>query len=69
MKGVKRAFVKTSGKEKVRLSVLYTASAAGHKLPILCVVPRARQIPGIDLGEDFIYIYETKGWLRKNFLN
>lgn len=29
-----------SSLEKVRLSCLFTASADGYKLPILCVVPR-----------------------------
>jgi len=31
------------------------------KISILCVVPRKKAIPNLDLGEGIIYIYETKG--------
>ena len=56
-KGSKRTFCKTSGKEKVRLSCLMTASADGCKLPVLCVIPRKKQLPNLNIGENFIYIF------------
>jgi hypothetical protein len=59
--GSKRVLVRSSGKEKARISCLFTAAASGIKLPILCVVPRKKAIPNLDLGEGIIYIYETKG--------
>jgi hypothetical protein len=43
-KGEKRVFAKTTGKEMARLSCLFTSSADGTKLPILCVVPRKKEI-------------------------
>ena len=64
-RGSKRAFCKTSGKEKVRLSCLMTASADGFKLPVLCVIPRKKQIPNLNIGENFIFIFETKGFTLK----
>ena len=57
-RGEKKVFAKTTGKEKVRLSCLFTSSADGTKLPILCVVPRKKEIPGLQLGSDFIIVYD-----------
>ena len=60
-KGSKRASAQTTGKEKTRLSCLMTATAAGKKLPVLCVVPRKKRIEGILLPENSIVIYDTNG--------
>lgn len=65
-KGQKRTFVQTSGKGKVRLSCLFTATASGDKLPILCVVPRKKKIANLDLGDGIMHIYETNG--KSDFL-
>ena len=60
-KGKRKCYAKTSGKEKVRLSCLMSASADGTKLPILTVVPRKKKIQDLELNENMITIYETKG--------
>jgi hypothetical protein len=60
-RGTKKSYAKTCGKEKVRLSCLMCGSADGKKLPVLCVVPRKKQIPDLELDENIIIIYETEG--------
>ena len=60
-RGVKKSYVKTAGKENVRLSCLMCSSQAGDKLPILCVVPRVNFIPNLELDYNIIIVYETKG--------
>ena len=60
-KGSKRAAARTTGKEKTRLSCLMTATAAGKKLPVVCVVPRKKRIEGISFPENSLVIYDTKG--------
>lgn len=42
------------------MSLLFSASAAGHKMPSLAVVPRARRIEGLET-EDSLIIYQKKG--------
>ncbi|RNA36562.1 Pogo transposable element with [Brachionus plicatilis] len=63
-RGSKKSYVKSCGKEKVRLSCLMTSSADGTKLPILCVVPRKKQIPNLELNNNMIIVYETKAIIR-----
>lgn len=66
-RGVKKSYSKSAGKEKVRLSCLMCSSLSGQKLPILCVVPRKKLIPNLELDDNLIIIYETKGFLYRYF--
>jgi hypothetical protein len=34
---------------------------SGNKLPILTVVPRKKEIQNLNIGDNMVYIYETKG--------
>ena len=54
-------FAKSAGREKVRLSCIFTAAADETKLLILRVLPRVKEIPSLNLGPNIIYIYVTKG--------
>jgi hypothetical protein len=38
------------------------------KLPILTVVPRKKEIPNLNIGENMMYIYETKGIKLNKFI-
>ena len=67
-KSEKKVNAKTSGKEKVRSSCLLNEAANGTKQLILCVVPRKRQIPGLDQRKDIIYVYETNGTFDSKIL-
>ena len=60
-KGKKRVCANTTGKEKTRLSCLMTATAAGKKLPVLCVVPRKKKIEGLEFPENSVVINDTNG--------
>ena len=59
--GSKKVRVRTCGKEKVRLSVCFAATASGKKLNTICVVPRKKQIPNLHISDDFVLVYDTKG--------
>jgi hypothetical protein len=61
MRGTKKSYAKTSGKEKVRLSCLMTSSADGLKLNILTVVPRKKKISILDENPNMLIIYDTNG--------
>lgn len=61
MKGSRRARCKTTGKEKVRLSCIFSATASGIKLPILCVVPRKTELPNVNFPENVIVLYAVDG--------
>jgi hypothetical protein len=60
-KGSRRAPAQTSGKEKVRLSCLMTATASGKKFPVICIVPRKKKIEGNSLPDSALVIYDTNG--------
>lgn len=60
-RGIKRAFCKSTGQEKTRLSCLFMASANGDKLPVLCVVPRKKKIDDLEKNDNCLTIYETGG--------
>lgn len=44
-KGARRVKAINTGNEKTRLSVIYTASANGDKLPVYALIPRVTPIP------------------------
>ena len=67
-KGSKKVHVETTGKEKVRLSCLMTATASGIKLPIVCVVPRKKPIPNMPNPKNMFIIYGTGGNFNSNIL-
>lgn len=59
--GARIVEVNTTGKEKVRLSCAYTANAAGNKLDMLGVIPRAHAINGMLTPDNFTPVYYSKG--------
>jgi hypothetical protein len=62
-KGSKRAYCKSTGKERVRMSCLMCASSTGVQLPVLAIIPRKTEIPGIVFPQNIHEVYETKGRL------
>ena len=61
MKGSKRAFTKTTGKERVKMSVLMAATANGFKLDSLAIIPRKKRMPNVIIPSNVIAVYDSNG--------
>ncbi len=55
--GSTRVIASTTGHEKVRMSVLVTATASGLKLPLICLIKRKDPIPGLKVPNNCIVVY------------
>ena len=67
MKGSKRAFTKTTGKERVKMSVLMAATANGTKLDSLAIMPRKKRMPDAIIQSNVLALYDSNG--NKYFFN
>ena len=47
----------TTGNERTRISAAFSATASGHKLPILLVVPVVKELPDFTPPDDLIVVY------------
>ena len=56
-----RAEASTTGMEKTRISCAYTGSAAGNKLDILTVLPRAQALNNVMVPDNIVSVYLTNG--------
>lgn len=59
--GSQRVVATTTGKEKVRISCIFSARAAGRKLPILMVIPRNTALVNVILPSNCIPVYLSSG--------
>jgi len=57
-----------SRKQKLKLSCIFCADANGIKMPILCVVPKDKQIPDLEIDENIIIVYDNEGVFNTNIL-
>jgi len=55
--GSTRVIASTTSHEKVRMSVLVTATASGLKLPLICLIKRKDPIPGLKVPNNCIVVY------------
>ena len=63
-KGVKSVPIKTTGHEKVRLTVALTAKADGTKLKPYIIIPRKREIKELkDSFKDVVLSFNQKSWM------
>ena len=67
-KGVKRVSAVTTGSERTRLSAAFSASASGHKLPILVLVPRKNDLPNFTSPSNVIVLYKTGATFNENII-
>ena len=73
-KGIKSVPIKSTGHEKLRLTVVLTARADGSKLKPYIVIPRKREIQDlINTNKDALLSFAPKSWmdnqLTKDYLN
>lgn len=72
-KGKKEIPIKSTGHEKVRITVILTARADGKKCKPYIVIPRKRPIPELEKMNDIVCVYQDKSWmdddLTKDYLN
>jgi hypothetical protein len=61
--GARRVEAGTNGQEKTRLSCAYSANAAGNKLDILGIIKREGAIAQMQIPDNFIPVYSSKGIL------
>ena len=61
--GSKKITACTTGHEKVRVSCLFSASASGHKMPVICLIKRKTPIIGLQVPNNVIIVYSTTGAL------
>ena len=59
---------KTTGNERTRISAAFSATASGHKLPILLVVPRVKELPDFTPADDVIVVYKTGGTFNDDII-
>ena len=62
-KGVKSVSIKSTGHEKVRITVILTARADGTKLPPYIVIPRKREIKELANMRGVIFAYSDRSWM------
>lgn len=72
--GVRRVRVTTTGQERTRVSVAFSASASGTKLKPVILIPRKKQLKDFIPPANVVIVYGTSGTfnhkvLRENFLN
>ena len=62
-KGAKEVPLKSTGHEKLRVTVVLTAKADGTKCKPYFVVPRKRPIPNLENMKDMVFAYCGKSWM------
>lgn len=58
-KGAKRVKASTTGAERARISVPFTASASRLKLPLFILIPRRFDLPNFVPPESCVVVYKT----------
>jgi hypothetical protein len=68
-RGQKTVTIRTSGNEKLRVSVMLTALADGTKLPPFVILKR-KQMPKEHLSKGTIFVRcQVKGWMTADLMN
>jgi hypothetical protein len=67
-KGVKEVFLKTTGCEKFRLTVMLVATADGRKLPPLLILKRKTLPKSKAFSKDVIVRAQEKGWMTEELM-
>jgi hypothetical protein len=67
-KGVKEVLLKSTGCEKLRLTVILAVTADGRKLPPLLILKR-KTLPKLEaFPKDVIFRAQEKGWMMKELM-
>jgi len=67
-KGVKEVLLKTTGCEKLRLTVMLSATADGRKLPPLLILKR-KTLPKSDAFPKYVIVRaQEKGWMTEELM-
>ena len=66
--GDKRIPSVTTGNERTRISVAFTASASGFKLKPLILIPRKKPLKDFLVQNNVIVVYGTKGTFNENII-
>ena len=64
LKGEKSVPILSSGKEKMRLTVILTARASGKKVKPFVIIPRKRPIKELEAMTDLHFGYSSKSWMN-----
>ena len=67
-KGVKEVFLKTTGCEKIRLTVMLAATADGRKIPPLLILKRKTLPKSEVFPKDVVVRAQEKGWMMEEML-
>jgi len=67
-KGVKEVLLKTTGCEKLRLTVMLAATADGRKLPLLLILKRKTLPRSEAFPKDVIVRAQEKGWMAEELM-
>jgi len=67
-KGVKEVLLKTTGCEKLRLTVMLAATAVGRKLPPLLILKRKTLPKSEAFSKDVIVRAQGKGWMTEELM-
>lgn len=59
-KGTRNINSTTAGGERVKVSLAFTATASGRKLPILIILPRKNPLKQFECPENVVIIYKGK---------
>lgn len=68
-RGVKCVPVKSTGHEKVRITVILTACGNGKRLKPFVVIPRKRVIKELNGQKDVVLAYAAKSWMDDDLTN
>ena len=68
-RGVKCVPVKSTGHEKVRITVILTACGNGKRLKPFVVIPRKREIKELNGQKDVVLAYAAKSWMDDDLTN
>lgn len=63
-RGGKEILIKSTGHNKVRLTVVLTACSDETKLEAYVIIPRKRAIKDVEQISDVICRYNTKSWMH-----
>ena len=58
----------TSGQQKTRISVCFTASASGTKLPVLVLIPRKKPLKNFTAPNNLVVVYGTNGTFNESLV-
>ena len=64
--GTRRVEAVTSGQQKTRISVCFTASASGTKLPALVLIPRKKPLKNFTAPNNLVVVYGTNGTFNES---